>query len=80
MWLDRMNPQLLEDTSDSILTLHKSMKNVIDIVFAISPLLALSTHGWSSRNVHSTYLLRVSGVLEILLSLIIDQQDLPFPR
>jgi hypothetical protein len=80
IWLNRTDPQQLEVIIDSIQDMHKSMKNVIDIVFAVSPLLALSTNGWYTKNVHSTYLLRVSGTLGILLSLNIDQPDLPCPR
>lgn len=60
IWSDRMSPQHFEEISNEIERLHKPMKNMIEIVFAVSPLLALSTHGWSSSNYHSTYLLRVS--------------------
>jgi len=63
IWSDRMSPQQFEEISNEIERLHKPMKNMIEIVFATSPLLALSTHGWSSSNYHSTYLLRVSDVL-----------------
>ena len=57
-----MDPQQLEDVSNEIQALHRSIKNVIEIVFAISPLLALSTRGWGSTSVNSSYLLRVSDV------------------
>jgi hypothetical protein len=44
--------------------LHKPMRNIIQIVFAVSPLLALSPHGWGpTRSIHGVYLLRVSFVL-----------------
>jgi hypothetical protein len=65
IWGNRMDPQQFEDISAEMQTLHKSMKNLIEIVFAISPLLALSTHGWDFHSVHSTYLLRVSNILVI---------------
>jgi hypothetical protein len=58
-----MDPDQFEEISNEIQLLHKSMKNVIEIVFATSPLLALSTHGWASKSCNSVYLLRVSGVL-----------------
>lgn len=58
-----MEPLQLEQISYEIQALHKSMKNIIEIVFATSPLLALSTRGWSWRTVNSTYLLRVSCIL-----------------
>ena len=45
IWLDRMDPQQFTDVSEAIQTLHRAMKNVMEIVFAASPLLALSTHG-----------------------------------
>jgi hypothetical protein len=58
-----MDPVQFEELTMEIQSLHKGMKNVIDIVFATSPLLALSTHGWASKSCHSTYLLRVSNVV-----------------
>jgi hypothetical protein len=65
-----MDPQQFDDISDELQLLQRSMKNMLDIVFATSPLLALSTHGWNSRTttVHSTYFLRVSDSLLLLLS------------
>jgi hypothetical protein len=60
MWRDQMESDHLEEIADDIHLLHKGMKNVIEIVFAISPLLALSTQGWASRSIHSTYLFKVS--------------------
>jgi hypothetical protein len=35
-------------------------KNMMEIAFAISPLLAISTHGWDTISIYSTYLIRVS--------------------
>jgi hypothetical protein len=55
-----MDPQQLEDVSNAIEALHKSIKNAIEVAFAVSPLLALSTHGWASKSFNSVYLLRVS--------------------
>jgi hypothetical protein len=64
----------LEEISQEIQTLHKSMKNVIEIVFAISPLMALSTRGWASKNYHSTFLLRVSDVEVVLRQSLTDDK------
>ena len=57
-----MDTQQFTDVSEAIQTLHRAMKNVMEIVFAASPLLALSTHGWALRAYNSTYLFRVSHV------------------
>lgn len=54
-----MDSNQLGEISFEIETLHKSMKNMIEIMFAISPLLALSSRSWATRSVHSSYLLRV---------------------
>lgn len=62
IWVDRMDMQNLEEISEEIQTLHKPIKNVIEIVFATSPLLALSTSGWANKSFNSTYLLRVSDI------------------
>lgn len=53
-----MDPQQLEDISNDIQNLHKPLKNMIEIVFAASPILALSTHGWN-LGYNSVYLLKV---------------------
>jgi len=75
-----MDPQQLEDVSNEIQALHRSIKNVIEIVFAISPLLALSTQGWGSKSVNSVYLLRVSRIqVTFTCSLIMNGQDLQRP-
>jgi hypothetical protein len=58
-----MESQQLEDIFEEMLLLHKSMKNIMEIVFAISPLLALSTNGWYSKSTHSVYLLKVRYAL-----------------
>jgi len=80
IWLDRMGQQQFEEISNEMQNLHKSMKNLMEIVFATSPLLALSTHGWSGRFIKSTFLLRVSDVLVVFLVLIKERQDIHLPR
>jgi len=60
-----MNPQQLDEISNEMQMLHKSMKNIFEMVFATSPLLALSTIGWGSRSIQGTYLLRVSDVFAV---------------
>jgi hypothetical protein len=75
IWLDQMDPQQFEDISSEIQSLHQTMKNMMEVVFATSPLLALSTHGWDFH-VHRTYLLRVSGVLVLFLVFIYDDEDI----
>jgi hypothetical protein len=70
-----MDPQQFEEVSYEIETLHKSIKNVMEIVFAISPLLAISSHGWT-KSCHSTYLLRVSDISVYYLLVINYEQDL----
>ena len=65
-----MDPEQLEEVSNEIEGLHKSMKNVIKIVFAISPLLVLSMQGWASKSLNSIYLLRVSLTKVLLLCLL----------
>ena len=54
-----MDPVQLEYVSNEIQALNRLMKNAMEIVFSISPLLALSTQGWSARCLHSVYLPRV---------------------
>ena len=80
IWLDRMGQQQFEEISNEMQNLHKSMKNLMEIIFATSPLLALSTHGWSTRFIKSTFLLRVSDVLVLFLVLIKERQDIHLPR
>jgi hypothetical protein len=71
-----MDPEQFQDFVNTAFGMHKSMKNLIEIVFAISPLLALSTHGWGRNyNFHSAFLLRVSGVLDFFMAIINDRQD-----
>ena len=71
-----MNSEQLEQISDEIQALHKPMKNLIEVVFAISPLLALSTHGWTWNSINGIYLLRVSFVLIGFLEVINYCQDI----
>jgi len=54
-----MDSQLLVELTEEIKELHKSMKNIFEIVFAVSPLMMLSTFGWGWRSTNSSYLLRV---------------------
>ena len=72
-----MDQEQFEEISNEIQILHKSMKNVMEIVFATSPLLALSTHGWASKSYGSIYLLRVSNGLVVYFAFIEDEKDLP---
>jgi hypothetical protein len=69
MWGNEMESQPFEEITHEMKNLHRSMKNIIEIVFASSPLLALSTHGWGWKSCHSSYLLRVSGDFIILIFL-----------
>jgi hypothetical protein len=55
-----MDPSEFDQISNEIQALHKAMKNITEIVFATSPLLALSPHGWSWKHINCSYLLRVS--------------------
>jgi len=55
-----MDTSQLDEIATEIEALHKLMKNLIEIAFALSPLMLLSTQGWSWRNIHRVYLLRVS--------------------
>ena len=68
-----MDPEQLEYVADEIQALHRSMKNVMEIAFSISPLLALSTHGWSSRSLNSVYLLRVGHLKLDSILVFIDE-------
>jgi hypothetical protein len=61
-----MDSQRFESLCHVIQFMHKSMKHLIEIVFAASPLLALSIYGWHSKSIHSTYLLRVSRLCPII--------------
>jgi len=66
-----MELEQLEHVISEIVSLHRSMKNLIEICFAISPLLLLATHGWHRyTSLHSTYLLRVSDGVALFLSYI----------
>ena len=67
IWSDRMDPEQFEGISLDMQVLHKSMKNIIEMVFATSPLLALSTSGWHSKSFQGTYLLKVGDVFVFFL-------------
>jgi hypothetical protein len=56
-----MDASQLEEIAHEIEGFHKSMKNLIEIVFAISPLLALSTQGWTWKTADRNYLFRVGS-------------------
>ena len=61
-----MEQSQFEELSKEIQALHKPMKNIIQLVFATSPLLVLSTHGWGVwKSTPGNYLLRVSSVLVV---------------
>jgi hypothetical protein len=59
-----MDPQQFEYVSNKIQAMHRSIKNVMEITFSVSPLLALSTRGWAWRSLNSLYLLRV-GLIQL---------------
>lgn len=75
-----MDPLQFEEISNEIQMLYKPMKNIIEMVFATSPLMALSTHGGDYQYIHSTFLLRVSDFLVILVTLNKDLPDIPSTR
>lgn len=79
MWLDRLNVDEFDDVCTEMESMHKSMKNAMEMVFSTSPLLALQTRGWASKSIHSTYLLRVSDLVAKSLAFIEVQEDLPCP-
>jgi len=64
-----MDAQQFDDISAELQILHRAMKNIMEMVFAVSPLFVLSTRGWDSRSIHSTFLLRVSDCFIIAWSL-----------
>jgi hypothetical protein len=53
-----LDDQQFEEILMEMQLLHKLMKNMMEFVFATSPLLALSTGGWL-KSIQGTYLLRV---------------------
>jgi hypothetical protein len=69
IWSDRIDPQQLHDVTNGIQSLHKLMKNLFEIVFAASPLLVLSTHGWDWQSYNSIFLFRVCVVFELFPSI-----------
>jgi hypothetical protein len=60
IWSDRLNHEELEDFCNEMEGMHRDMKKAMEMVFAISPLLALQTRGWGWKICNSKYLLRVS--------------------
>jgi hypothetical protein len=60
IWSNEMESAQFEEIFIEIQMLHRAMKNAIEMVFATSPLLALSTNSWAGRACNSTFLLRVS--------------------
>jgi hypothetical protein len=54
LWVDRLDPHQFEDISNEVQLLGQSIKNVMEFAFAISLLLAISTHGWDTISIHST--------------------------
>ena len=79
IWLDRMNLEEFEDACIEMELIHKQMKNAMEMVFAISPLLALQTRGWGSISCNSIYLLRVSEFFLLSLTCIEYLEDLSRP-
>lgn len=59
LWSGQMDKEKFAEISETIPSLYRGMKNVMEMVFAASPLLALSTHSWAVRTINRTYLLRV---------------------
>jgi hypothetical protein len=74
-----MEPSQLDDIANEIESLHKPMKNVIEIVFTASPILALSTHGWS-MSLNSMNLLKVGFYLFLLVQFLNDGVDFQHTR
>jgi hypothetical protein len=58
-----MDKQQLDELLHDMASLHKPIKNLVEMSFAISPLLIIATHGWGSQSIHSWYLFRVSNNL-----------------
>ena len=75
-----MDLKQLEDFSNKIQALHRSIKNVIEMVFAVSPLIVLSTQGWALKSLNSVYLLRVSFTCLTFARLLTIEEDFHFPR
>ena len=74
-----MEPSQLDDIANEIESLHRPMKNVIEIVFTASPILALSTHGWSSSH-SSINLFKVGFYLFLLVQFLNDGVDFQHTR
>ena len=75
LWSNRLDEDQFADLLLEIpSTMHKLMKNMLEFVFATSPLLILSTSGWL-RCIQGAYLLRVrivSSAFVLSLPAIID--------
>jgi hypothetical protein len=70
IWKGQMDSEQLEKIFGDVQAMHKSMKNIMEIAFAISPILVLSPTGWSYKSTSGLYLLRVSFIL--LVSAVIN--------
>jgi hypothetical protein len=64
IWSNRLDEDQLRQISWEMQRLHKVMKNIIEFVFATSPLLALSGGGWT-RSIQGASLLRVSDIFNV---------------
>lgn len=69
IWLNRLDEQQFEEISIEMLMLHKSIKYIMESIFAISPLLALATSGWS-RGIQGSYLLGVSHLSNVFAGIL----------
>jgi hypothetical protein len=78
MWTNQLDEDQFADLLlDIPPTLHKLMKNMLEFVFATSPILILSTSGWL-KSIQGSYLLRVSIVSRkfvLSLTAIVDVFD-----
>jgi hypothetical protein len=61
-----VDPEQFEEIVLEMQMLHRSMKNMMEFVFACSPLLALSTTGWA-KSISGAYLLRVSDCFNVFV-------------
>jgi hypothetical protein len=67
IWSNRLEDEQLQEISQQMQLLHSSIKNIMEYVFATSPLLALSTNGWK-RRISGAHLLTVSHLSIPLVS------------
>jgi hypothetical protein len=61
--MNRLDREQFEEVSSEMQAIHKSMKNMMEYVFSASPLLALSTTGWT-RSIAGSHLLRVCDLFK----------------